>query len=293
MAKMILRAVVAVIFAFFCYVPKGTSDMDCPLNAVQGFAKSTEKCAATLDQVLGSTKVVMVGDHAWTELMALYIKDWHQNVSLPSPPMNVIKDFYDEKCRIPSDINEHLPTLMSLTKECDSVAELGVRGVVSTWAFLHGLVQGVPPPEGTKKQIYSVDIEPAPGIQQVEMVACIADIALEFIQHDSASVVLPPVDLLFIDTWHVYGHLKRELAFHHANAKKYIVMHDTEVDGIHGESLRLGMPVQEQSVQSGYPEDEITRGLKFAVDEFLQSHPEWVLHKHYYNNNGLTVLKRV
>jgi len=161
--------------------------------------------------------------------------------------------------------------------------------MVSTWAFLHGLVQS----QAEKKIMYCVDIEPIPGIDKVATLATAANIEMQFIQHDSATVVMPPVDLLFIDTWHVYGHLKRELAFHHANVRKYILMHDTEVDAIHGESLRLGMPIHQQSIESGYPEEEITRGLKFALVEFLESHPEWELYKHFSNNNGLTVLKRI
>lgn len=207
--------------------------------------------------------------------------------------MNVIEEYYNKNCRRACDINEHLPTLMLLTTECDSVAEMGVRGIVSTWAFLQGLAKGKSVSEGGKKQIHCVDIEPIPAIEAVGKIARDANISLDFIQHDSATVVLPPVDLLFIDTWHVYGHLKRELAFHHSNVNKYIVLHDTEVDSIYGESLREGMNVQDQVLQSGYPEEEITRGLSFAIDEFLQSHPEWKLHAHYVNNNGLTVLKRV
>ena len=39
-----------------------------------------------------------------------------------------------------------------------------------------------------------------------------------------------PVDLLFIDTFHVYGQLKRELARFEGQVRRYIAMHDTEVD---------------------------------------------------------------
>ena len=41
--------------------------------------------------------------------------------------------------RKPSDINEHLETLSSYTEGCTKVFENGVRGVVSSWALLHGL----------------------------------------------------------------------------------------------------------------------------------------------------------
>ena len=36
----------------------------------------------------------------------------------------------------PSDINEHIPTLISYGQECNHITEMGVRGIISTWAFL-------------------------------------------------------------------------------------------------------------------------------------------------------------
>jgi len=36
----------------------------------------------------------------------------------------------------PSDINEHLPALREYASKCGTVAELGVRTKVSTYAFL-------------------------------------------------------------------------------------------------------------------------------------------------------------
>jgi hypothetical protein len=192
----------------------------------------------------------------------------------------------------PSDINEHMTTLAYLASMCTSVGEMGVRGIVSTWAFLYGLSKNE---SDQKKTMICVDIMPT------QMDAAIdagkkEGIDVTFVQGDSASadVLSKPVDLLFIDTWHVYGHLKRELATHHTKALKYIVMHDTESDGIYGESIRLGSDIQRQHEESGYPMEEITKGLKPAVDEFLAEHgDQWQMTHHFPNNNGLTVLSRI
>jgi hypothetical protein len=100
-------------------------------------------------------------------------------------------------------------------------------------------------------------------------------------------------ELLFIDTWHVYGHLKRELARWHSCVTKYIILHDTTVDEWEGETIRCGWNAEQQSQQSGIPVDEIKKGLWPAVEEFLANHSEWILHERFTNNNGLTVLKRV
>ena len=104
--------------------------------------------------------------------------------------------------------------------------------------------------------------------------------------------VTESVDMTFIDTWHVYGQLKRELAKFGKVTKKYIIMHDTTVDGIYGETIRMRMNAQEQSRQSGYPIEEIHCGLQKAITEFLEANPAWQVKEVYTNNNGLTILKR-
>ena len=60
-----------------------------------------------------------------------------------------------------------------------------------------------------------------------------------------------------------------------------------------GETIRNGWNAEAQSQESGFPVDEIKRGLWPAVLEFLSKHPEWVLEARYTNNNGLTILRRV
>ena len=101
------------------------------------------------------------------------------------------------------------------------------------------------------------------------------------------------VDLTFIDTWHIYGQLKRELEKFSKVTNKYIIMHDTTVDAVQGESVRMRYNIAKQVIDSGFPVEEITCGLQRAIDEFLSAHPEWKLHVRYINNNGLTILKRV
>jgi cephalosporin hydroxylase len=95
------------------------------------------------------------------------------------------------------------------------------------------------------------------------------------------------------DTWHVYGQLKRELEKFSPITQKYIIMHDTTVDGIYGETIRCRWNAVAQSKQSGIPIEEINCGLWKAVEEFLENNPEWKLRERFMNNNGLTVLERV
>ena len=51
-----------------------------------------------------------------------------------------IEEKYNQLCMIGSDINEHLPTIFRYAKDCESILETGVRGVVSSWALSYGLL---------------------------------------------------------------------------------------------------------------------------------------------------------
>lgn len=191
-----------------------------------------------------------------------------------------------KKCLTPSDINEHLATLYAYTKRCTSVVECGVREIVSSYSFAAGLV-GTPGNSYTMIDLYkSTSMDPF-----LEMCAR-EHVNARFLKGSDTECEPIETDLLFIDTWHVYGHLKRELAHWHSHVRKYILLHDTTVDEVYGESIRAGADTAAQSRESGYPEEEIRRGLGPAVTEFLEAHPEWVLEKKYTHNNGLTVLAR-
>jgi hypothetical protein len=73
-----------------------------------------------------------------------YIDAETKKVSMGINNFNILKynilSKYNRNCITYGDIHEHLPTLMKYAEECDSIIELGVRGVVSTWAFITGLM---------------------------------------------------------------------------------------------------------------------------------------------------------
>lgn len=52
--------------------------------------------------------------------------------------MERLEEIYKHHCEKYSDIQEHLPTLKKYTEECNHVVEMGVRYVVSTYAFMMG-----------------------------------------------------------------------------------------------------------------------------------------------------------
>lgn len=183
--------------------------------------------------------------------------------------MNNLEKIYEEKVKKSSDINEHLPTLKKYAEECDCIVEMGIRTIVSTWAFLMG----------KPKKIVSIDYKHPEEYQSfdlpiVEEIAKENNIEFNFILSDSRTVEIPMCDLLFIDTLHTYNQIKEELKIHSSKVKKYIIFHDTETFRIYGET-------------SG------ESGIWSAIEEFLSENLEWSIHEVYTNNNGLTIIKKI
>jgi hypothetical protein len=191
-----------------------------------------------------------------------------------------------------SDINEHLPTLYKYALECDSILELGVRGCVSSWAFLKGLNDNKN--ENERKYLFLNDIEKC-DIHDLLNVARDLNITAgyEWINDLDLDFKEGQFDLTFIDTWHIYGQLKRELAKFSILTKKYIILHDTTVDAEKGETIRLQMDSKKQSLESGFTVEEIECGLQKAINEFLFVNRDWRQKEIFENNNGLTVLERI
>jgi len=169
---------------------------------------------------------------------------------------------YQEGCAKDTDIHEHLPVLSDLTSQCEHVTELGVGWGESTKAFLrHDVV------------LHSYEFKPQPGIPEFFERAKEAGRKVTLHLADTRQVEIEPTDLLFVDSLHIYDQVKEELRLHADKAKKYIVFHDTTTYAVNGE---FG-----------------GRGIWAAIQEFIDTHPEWELLERRTNNNGLTTLKRV
>jgi len=194
--------------------------------------------------------------------------------------MDKILEKYKQLSETRSDINEHLSTLKKYTEECDTIVEMGVRRIVSTWAFL----------AGNPKKLTSLDLHHPDkfggNIQQVYDAVKSTDIDFSFVEYDSLTYNLEPCDLLFIDTWHDYLQLKKELTRHHAKVKKYIIFHDTVSFGFNNES-------EYDDYNNTRPETNLPKGLYPAIEEFLYHHRNWIIWEKKPNNNGLTILKRI
>jgi len=194
--------------------------------------------------------------------------------------MERILQKYFEKCETPSDINEHLPVLKKYAEECQTIIEMGVRSLVSTWAFL----------SAKPRKLISLDLyNPSHfggNLDEIYELAKDVGIDFKFVESNSLTYNMPLCDLLFIDTWHDYLQLKKELNRHHKNTKKYIILHDTNIFGYKDESSY-------DDYFSPRQETNLPKGLCPAIDEFINENRQWVIWERNPNNNGLTILKKI
>jgi len=201
-----------------------------------------------------------------------------------------IFNFFLELVKTKSDINEHLATLLEYASKCEHITELGSRWMVSTYSFVLG----------KPKTMISVDLHhpskwdnqynTQTRFEDIKEFCANNDINYKFIQGNTLNLNIDTTDLLFIDTFHIYKQLKKELELHGNKAKKYIIFHDTttygstdedsgdEQIGINNEDIFIGL--------------ENKTGLNPAINEFLDANPQWSIEKIFENCNGLTILKR-
>lgn len=186
--------------------------------------------------------------------------------------MNEILNKYNYLCSVPSDINEHLPVLKRYAEECEHITEMGVRYVVSTWAFL----------AASPKRLISYDILTGldmnlfnQNLEEIKIKAAEIGVDFSFTQADVLNIEIEETDLLMIDTYHEYNQIKQELRLHGNKARKFLIFHDTTTFGEFGETFK----------------EPNTVGIWPAIREFIDKNPNWKVQEILTNNNGLTILK--
>ena len=189
---------------------------------------------------------------------------------------NFFEGEYQNACKIESDINQNLPVLYEIAKECSHITEFGVRTGSSTRAFLN-----------TSAKLRSYDLSIDSNVNHLFDVAKKQGKDVSYVEADVLNIEIEDTDLLFIDTWHQYEQLKHELQTHSKKVKKYIAFHDTQTYGVTGEKCSNASSGE---IVTGYIENPM--GLLPAIIEFTISNPEWQFKVHKTNNNGLTVLEK-
>ena len=226
-----------------------------------------------------------------------YVKLYNGLRGGPSPPARPSGlDAFEEVRRFAtrrSDINEHLPRLFveSLRIQPRLIVELGVRGGASTFVFERVA-------QLCNAALVSVDIEDCTQASSYPH--------WHFVQHDdvafagqfpawSAERDLPTtIDVLFIDTSHVYDHTLAEINvwFPLLADRALVFFHDT--------NQQLLYTRDDKSIGQGWNND---RGVIGAVEtyfnqafneqvDFAHAEPGWLV-RHHARCNGLTILEKI
>ncbi len=159
-----------------------------------------------------------------------------------------------------SDIHRHLDIIYKYAQKCDVGIEFGCRLGSSTFALLLGL-----------HTLYSCDIEHMQSTYEFLN----PYFGERFVRYHGYSFdfdMIDEADLLFVDSWHTYETVRKELTIHGHKIKKYIMFHDTVSYGERGE--------------------DGGEGILKAINEFLEANPEWKIIYQVDFNNGFMIIER-
>jgi len=174
-----------------------------------------------------------------------------------------ITEIYEAKCNDNSDICQHLPTLKRYAEECRLITELGVRSIVSTWAFLAAKPIALTSIDIHHPSYYKDYDKDGCNLELAEQLAKEQGTSFLFVQEDSLKSNFPNCDLIFFDTLHTYEQLSQELKLHGNKSNKFLIFHDTET----------------------YHKELIP-----AITDFMVENRQWMVYETFFNNNGLIVL---
>jgi hypothetical protein len=68
---------------------------------------------------------------------------------------------------------------------------------------------------------------------------------------------------------------------------KYIALHGTTLYATTSQSVQLGWDVETQAEEQGMSVEEVSQGMKPAIQEFITAHAEWVVDREVKEGNGL------
>jgi|TARA_Y100000033_G_C2757899_1_gene117655 hypothetical protein len=192
-----------------------------------------------------------------------------------------LEDLFDKAVKTHPDMSGHMHYLRDLASECEKVVEFGVyKGTGSTIAFISSDCSEY---VGYDKNMYAILPEVRSAVAELNLNNN-KKYTFSWAEIDRHFRLKGDCDLLFIDTEHTYEKLKLELKNNHSKVKKYIAMHDT-----HYYADCMNKDGAKDKLIFGVAD----KGLGHAINEFLDTHPEWKVKYHTDECHGLTVLERV
>jgi cephalosporin hydroxylase len=173
--------------------------------------------------------------------------DWHKPADIP--PDITLREYADAWL----DMAPHIDQLTRYAYECQTIVEFGVRGGVSTWALLDGMLK-----DG---RYIGVDIDPDPPLPP----AVRDDPRFMLVVGEAATVKLPVkrADLVMIDASHEFAPTVAELVRAASLQPDVILCHDYYYR--HTPQVRLAV---DGYVAPGYLRDEPYRLVNVYKSEW-------------------------
>ena len=217
-----------------------------------------------------------------------------RSIEKPVPGIPELKEIEERAAAAPTDIGDHLPTIFAeaVAARPGLIVELGVRGGETRFVF-----EKVAQLSGSA--LISVDIDDCSGV-------CSASPRWHFVQRDDVQFAAefpawchsrsidPQIDVLFIDTTHLYEHTISEIKawFPLLAPKCKVIFHDTNMKAYYRQ--------QNGTILRGFDNQ---RGVIRAIEEHLKTRFNekisfvttvngWLV-RHWPYCSGLTVLERI
>ncbi len=161
--------------------------------------------------------------------------DWHKREDIPDGI--TLRQYADAWL----DMAPHIDHLQAFARDADTIVEFGIRGAVSTWAFLDAMP--------TYGRLIGVDIDPDPPLPGRVR----DDDRFRLVVGDAATVPLPVehADLVMIDASHEFVPTVKELERAASLTPRYILCHDY----LYKQSPQVAAAINGYSM-SGYLRDE-------------------------------------
>ena len=166
-----------------------------------------------------------------------------------------------------AEANRQIYTLLKFACRCDHVTSLNFNSHESVTAFLAAKCSKI-----HARMLSNLDETVK---QNYETIAKEIGVNLEFLP---VVEVIEPTDLLYINTPAEGNFRASELAKYSAQVKKYILLPNTETNGLQpANTIKLA-------------DNQTPIGLVFGINHFLQTHDDWFILEHDDIEPGLTVL---
>jgi hypothetical protein len=166
-----------------------------------------------------------------------------------------------------AEANRQIYTLLKFACRCDHVTSMNFNTYESATAFLAAKCNTI--------KVRSLSAIDEKLKENYEKIAKEIEVELEFLP---VVDVIEPTDLLYINTPAEGNFRASELAKYSAQVKKYILLPNTETNGLHpSNAIKLA-------------DGQNPIGLVFGINHFLQMNDDWFILEHDDIEPGMTVL---